>query len=177
MNAMRFWTPVGSVTLLWEMAGRRPVVVRIQLPRPDQAVGLKKHLVNQTSSAAVCPEIKRLAQAIVSGLAGKNTRPPLGLLALHSLPSFQQAVLRATLRIPRGQIRTYGQIAAQLGQPGAARAVGNALGANPFPLAIPCHRVVRAGGRLGGFGGGPALKHALLALEGVTFDAAGCIVP
>ena len=95
---------------------------------------------------------------------------------LDSCPPFQQAVLRATARIPRGQVRTYGQLAAQLGKPGAARAVGNALAANPFPLVIPCHRVVRAGGRLGGFGGGSALKRALLAREGVAIGETGRVL-
>ena len=171
MNATRFRTPVGMTTLLWEQRGRRPVVVRIQLPRLNCAAGRKKP--GKSAAPAACAEITRLARTIAAELAGRKTRPPLQLLALTALPAFHQAVLRAARRIPRGQVRTYGQIATQLGKPGAARAVGNALAANPFPLAIPCHRVVRAGGRLGGFGGGHALKRALLAREGVYFDPTG----
>ena len=90
--------------------------------------------------------------------------------AFRGNPAISEASLDAVLdRLDDA----FTQLNAQLGKPGAARAVGNALAANPFPLAIPCHRVVRAGGRLGGFGGGPALKRALLAQEGVTFDSAG----
>ena len=172
MKATRFRTPVGLATILWEQRGRRPVVVHIRLPRLNRSGGGRTPRP-QSAAPASCAEIQCLARIISAGLAGRAVRPPLRLLAFSALPAFHQAVLRATRRIPRGQVRTYGQIAAQLGRPGAARAVGNALAANPFPLAIPCHRVVRTGGRLGGFGGGPALKRALLALEGVDFDPAG----
>lgn len=79
---------------------------------------------------------------------------------------FQRAVWGAARAIPHGRTRTYGEIAAAVGRPGAARAVGQALGANPVPLLVPCHRVVAAGGGLGGFTGGLDLKARLLALEG-----------
>jgi methylated-DNA-[protein]-cysteine S-methyltransferase len=75
-------------------------------------------------------------------------------------------VLAATARVPFGGTATYGEIAERIGNPHAARAVGNALGANPIPVVIPCHRVLRAGGSLGGYGGGPDRKRALLTLEG-----------
>jgi methylated-DNA-[protein]-cysteine S-methyltransferase len=75
-------------------------------------------------------------------------------------------VLRATARIPFGGVATYGEVARQIGRPRAARAVGNALGSNPIPIVIPCHRVLRAGGEIGGYGGGPRRKTSLLRLEG-----------
>jgi methylated-DNA-[protein]-cysteine S-methyltransferase len=75
-------------------------------------------------------------------------------------------VLAATARVPFGDTATYGEIAERIGNPRAARAVGNALGANPIPVVIPCHRVLRAGGSIGGYGGGPDRKRALLTLEG-----------
>lgn len=75
-------------------------------------------------------------------------------------------VLAQTSRIPFGRTSTYGEIAGKIGKPRAARAVGNALGSNPIPVVIPCHRVLRAGGALGGYGGGLDRKEALLALEG-----------
>ncbi|MBI5137863.1 MAG: methylated-DNA--[protein]-cysteine S-methyltransferase [Nitrospirae bacterium] len=78
---------------------------------------------------------------------------------------FQLAVWQAARRIPPGQVRTYGELAGAIGRPRAARAVGQALGANPVPLLVPCHRVVAAGGALGGFTGGTALKARLLAHE------------
>ena len=74
-------------------------------------------------------------------------------------------VLRATSRIPFGRTSTYSEIAERIGRPRAARAVGNALGSNPIPIVIPCHRVLRAGGALGGYGGGIERKQLLLGLE------------
>jgi len=85
--------------------------------------------------------------------------------------SFQRAVWNAVAAIPRGEVRTYGDIAAAIGQPTAVRAVGAANGANPLPLIIPCHRVIGAGGRLTGFGGGVALKARLLRAEGFEVSA------
>ncbi|MEA3339092.1 MAG: MGMT family protein, partial [Chloroflexota bacterium] len=74
---------------------------------------------------------------------------------------------------PRGWVSTYGRIAKSLGNPRAARAVGNALARNPFPIIIPCHRTIRADGRLGGFRGGVEMKRALLEMEGVEVDDVG----
>jgi len=79
---------------------------------------------------------------------------------------FARRVLAGAARIPYGRVRTYGELAAALGAPRAARAVGNALGANPMPIVIPCHRVVRAGREVGGYAGGPERKAWLLRLEG-----------
>ncbi|MEA2557132.1 MAG: methylated-DNA-[protein]-cysteine S-methyltransferase [Actinomycetota bacterium] len=82
-------------------------------------------------------------------------------------------VLTAARRIPFGQTSTYGQLAQKIGNPRAARAVGNALGSNPIPIVIPCHRVLRAGGTLGGYAGGIARKERLLELEGVVLPPSG----
>lgn len=73
------------------------------------------------------------------------------------LPEFQRRVLQFTFEIPYGETRTYGQLAAQVGKPGAARAVGRAQAANPMPLVIPCHRVIGSDGKLHGYGGGDGL--------------------
>jgi methylated-DNA-[protein]-cysteine S-methyltransferase len=77
-------------------------------------------------------------------------------------------VLSATSRIPYGRTSTYGELARRIGHPKAARAVGNALGSNPIPIVIPCHRILRTGGALGGYGGGVDRKEYLLDLEGAT---------
>lgn len=78
---------------------------------------------------------------------------------------FQREVWRELVRVPYGETRTYGEVAAALGRPRAMRAVGNANHANPWPIVVPCHRVVAAGG-IGGYGGGLDVKRYLLSLEG-----------
>lgn len=84
---------------------------------------------------------------------------------------FQQRVLRATAAIPFGQTRTYAEIAVAAGNPGAARAAGTALGRNPMPVVVPCHRILRGGGALGGYTGGLERKRMLLRIEGVGAQA------
>jgi methylated-DNA-[protein]-cysteine S-methyltransferase len=87
-------------------------------------------------------------------------------LDLSSGTSFQISVWRELLNIPFGKVKTYGEIASKIGKPGAARAVGNAVGANPIPIIVPCHRVVATNG-LGGYSGGIEIKKRLLRTEGV----------
>jgi O-6-methylguanine DNA methyltransferase len=115
---------------------------------------------------------RALAAQLRAWLRGCPDPLPLDNLDLASLSPFSRRVL-TTLHetVPRGQITTYGALAAACGTPGAARAVGNALRRNPFPLFLPCHRVISADGRIGGFQGGAAgarLKARLLAVEGGT---------
>ncbi len=116
------------------------------------------------------PPIGALAQqhldaalrALDDYFAGRTPRlPPLVLRGTE----FELAVWRALLAIPFGETRTYGELAATLKRPGAARAVGQANHANPIPILVPCHRVVQAGGALGGYGGGVDVKRWLLAHE------------
>lgn len=83
---------------------------------------------------------------------------------------FQRRVFKRLIGIPYGRIVSYGDIADEWGEPGAARAVGQAVAANPLPIVVPCHRVVRSDGRLGGYSGGLRRKVALLEIEGVDVD-------
>lgn len=99
----------------------------------------------------------------------RDFRAYRGPVDLSLVGPFQRRVLEQLRRIPRGEIRTYREIARQIGQPGATRAVGTACARNPVPLIVPCHRVVRSDGGLGGYSlrGGIALKQRLLEREGV----------
>ena len=111
------------------------------------------------------PELER---AIRDSLAGRRRAAPVDL---SRLPEFQRRVLEKTAEIPRGEVRPYGWIARELGAPGAVRAVGTALGHNPVPFLVPCHRVVRSDGTLGEYsGGGPAVKQRVLELEGAPVE-------
>lgn len=104
--------------------------------------------------------------ALMAILAGRTPRtfPPLDLSAGTS---FQKVVWCALKNIPAGQARSYGEIARAIGKPKAMRAVGGACGANPIPVLVPCHRVLAANGKLGGFSGGLDWKRRLLAREGI----------
>jgi O-6-methylguanine DNA methyltransferase len=95
-------------------------------------------------------------------------------LDLRTLAPFQRAVLDVARRIPFGEVRPYGWIAAQIGKARAVRAVGTALGTNPVPLIVPCHRVLRSDGSLGGYAFGLPLKSRLLDLERETPTLVGC---
>ncbi len=93
---------------------------------------------------------------------------------LSQVPAFEQSILGIAAAIPYGEVRTYKWIAEQVGQPDLARAVGNAMAGNPVPLLIPCHRVVRTDGGLGGYSFGLVRKESLLLLEQSTSPFVGC---
>jgi O-6-methylguanine DNA methyltransferase len=103
-----------------------------------------------------------LDRALTSGRLGRLR------MDLRQLTAFQREVLQVTARIPPGEVRPYGWVAREMGNPDAARAVGSALGRNPVPIAIPCHRVVRSDGSVGEYAFGAAMKTALLEHEGVA---------
>ena len=113
-------------------------------------------------SALARGHLEAARQALTDYFAGKP--PHLPALDLQG-SDFQRQVWRALLEIPWGEVLTYGELAASLGRPGAARAVGAANGRNPVAILVPCHRVVAAGGRLGGYSGGLEVKRKLLAHE------------
>lgn len=115
----------------------------------------------------VRPDPERLAPAIralLEYLDGSRRRFDLPL-DRRLTRGFRREVLDHLTEIPYGARESYGQVAAAIGHPGAARAVGSACATNPLPVVVPCHRVVRSGGALGGYGGGTEVKRALLALE------------
>lgn len=121
------------------------------------------------SAHAVVALPGRLADAIERRLSGdRRVRIPLDL---RGRTEFERDVWTKTLEIPRGEVRPYGWVAAEIGRPRAVRAVGTALGHNPVPLIVPCHRVVRSDGMIGNYSlGGPGNKRAILSAEGLDPD-------
>ncbi len=126
---------------------------------------------NAAAGAAAAPPPPRAVGQLMASLQayfrGQEIAPGYvrELIASLSSTPFERAVLTEVARIPWGETRTYGEVAALAGYPRAARAVGNVMHGNPFPVLIPCHRVVRAGGGMGGYGGGERLKAWLLRFE------------
>lgn len=111
-------------------------------------------------------------------LAALHDGSPRGLTVdLSGLSAFGRAVLSVTAEIPFGQVRSYAWVAAEVGRPAAVRAVGSALGRNPLPVVIPCHRVIRSDGRVGEYGFGAECKRALLEREGVELDGSALRAP
>ncbi len=155
-----FPTPLGWMGLLGSEAG----VQRVVLPQPsprDVLRVLGGTLPGTPEDASIFGDLPR---RLVGYLEGKG--PPLSdPLDLEGATPFQQEVWAQTRLIPPGQTRSYAWVARSAGRPRAVRAAGSALGRNPVPLLIPCHRVVRSDGGLGGFTGGLEVKKRLLQIE------------
>ena len=161
-----FETAIGSCGIAWNERG----VVAFQLPEASSS-STRRQLLSRVAGAvesAAPGAIRRVIDAVVSLLRGERTDLAFVPLDMDGLPEFHQRVYEVARTIPPGATMTYGEIAACLGDPGTARAVGQALGRNPIPVIVPCHRVLAAGGRSGGFSapGGTATKLNLLAIEG-----------
>ena len=159
----------GIFGMIWYMLGDQPRILRLTLPGndPQLETALKVDYPQATESDQ--SEVVALAEDIRCFLGGADMHIDLQWLAWELCTEFQVRVLRAEYGIPRGWVSTYARIARELGVPGGARAVGNALATNPFPLLIPCHRAVRSTGELGGYQGGLEMKKALLEMEEVLF--------
>ena len=156
-------SPLGRLWVAWNGRG----VSEVELA-PDGVEAAARHEARTgrpTSVVATLPA--SLADAIARRLAGeRRVRIPLDL---RGRTEFEVAVWTKALEIPRGEVRPYGWIAAEIGRPKAVRAVGTALGHNPVPLIVPCHRVVRTDGTIGQYSlGGPGNKRTVLAAEGWT---------
>lgn len=146
-----------------------PVAIRYQTnPFRLTAVDLSGLFCPQNQYAAGNSDFEELQQIfrlILDYFNGRPICPPWHHLAMDRLTELQRKVLYETAKIPYGSLKTYKQISEAIGRPRAYRFVGSALGRNPFPLIIPCHRVIRNDGRIGEFGAGPEIKQWLIAFE------------
>lgn len=164
-----FPTALGTCGIAWGPAG----ITAVQLPEPDA----EATRVRLLKSAGPCgsvndpPDAIRAAIAGIQALLNGEPRQLLELeLDMARLTDFQRRTYAIARAIPPGQTRTYGEVAAELGDPGLARAVGQAMGHNPFAPVVPCHRVLAAGDKPGWFSasGGALTKLRMLAIEGAV---------
>ncbi|MBJ7603223.1 MAG: methylated-DNA--[protein]-cysteine S-methyltransferase [Candidatus Dormibacteraeota bacterium] len=152
-------TPIGDYFVAWR--GNRVSAVSRADKGLDSFLGWFAEKVDRSLEPAA--SVPAAIRSALLATRGQGLSYDFG-----QLTEFEQAVLRKTLEIPRGEVRSYGWVAREIGRPGAVRAVGTALRHNPIPLLIPCHRVVRGDGDLGNYAGGhPELKKDILTLEGL----------
>ncbi|HEX4723045.1 MAG TPA: methylated-DNA--[protein]-cysteine S-methyltransferase [Pseudonocardiaceae bacterium] len=163
-----FDTPIGACGIGWTAIGVR--TVRLPEGSPTQTTARLLRWYPDLPAAAPPAAIASVISDIRALLTGASTDLSRVELDLTDVPAFEQRVYAAARAIPPGEFVTYGELADRLGEPGAARAVGRALGRNPVPIIVPCHRVLAAGGRTGGFSapGGVSTKMRMLAIEGAT---------
>jgi methylated-DNA-[protein]-cysteine S-methyltransferase len=161
-----FDTAIGRCAVVWSDAG----LTGVQFPEASEGA-TRRRLASRFPGAAPAPPTPAAAEAIAritAFLAGASDDFATLALDESGVGAFERAVYRAASAIPAGSTSTYGAIAAALGDPRQARAVGQALGRNPWPIVVPCHRVTGAGGWMGGFSapGGRNTKLKLLEIEG-----------
>jgi methylated-DNA-[protein]-cysteine S-methyltransferase len=159
-----FETAIGTCGIAWSDRG----IVCVQLPERDDdaTASAAREAVRRRREVAAPPEVQRHRRDRLA-LDGASSDLSFITLDMEGVPDFHRRVYAVARTIPPGATLSYGEIAARLGDPGSARAVGQALGRNPFVIVVPCHRVLAAGGKTGGFSanGGTATKLTLLAIE------------
>ena len=161
-----FATAIGPCGVAWHGEG----LIGVQLPEGGETAPLRRLKRRFPDVEAQDPPdwVQAAIADIRALLDGEEVDLGHVPLDFSRVGRFEAAVLDAARRIPRGSTRTYGDLAAEIGEPGAAQAVGQALGRNPWPIVVPCHRITAAAGRTGGFSayGGAATKLRLLEIEG-----------
>ena len=168
-----FDTAMGHCGIAWSNAG----ICGVQLPEPD-AGQTRQRMCQRFPGAAEAtpsPVVQTAIAGIAAMLRGEAHAHDALVFDMRGVPAFHHRVYGIARAIPAGQTLTYGEVAARLGEPGAARAVGQALGRNPFAPVVPCHRVLAAGDKPGGFSasGGIRTKLRLLIMEGAMRGTPG----
>ncbi len=152
-------SPIGPVWIAWSIRGVTAVSPRFATSDIDAFAQRHRREAYETTHIPT-----DLADVVTDAMATLDARDvPIDM---SGIATFQQSVLEACSTIPVGQVRPYGWIADEIHNPGSVRAVGTALGKNPIPILVPCHRVVRSDGSVGQYAFGPDVKHELLVREG-----------
>ncbi|HOV89485.1 MAG TPA: methylated-DNA--[protein]-cysteine S-methyltransferase [Syntrophorhabdaceae bacterium] len=145
---------------------RDNALARLEISQDDPSIVKNRFMLNHMDAVETIKSFLTIARELDRYIKGENMvfHVPIDL---SLLPPFTQEVLKEVKTIPYGETRTYGWVSKRLGFKNAARAVGNALKANPIPIIIPCHRVIREDGSIGGFSLGVHMKKRLLSIEGI----------
>ena len=156
-------SPVGELTVAATERG----LVRVGLPNEGADSVLERLARDVSPRILEAPmRLERARRELDEYFEGRRRKFDLPLDWSLTTEGFYSRVLHELLRVPFGKTATYGEMAARAGNPRASRAAGTACGSNPLPVIVPCHRVVRTGGAIGNYGGGPEMKRFLLELEG-----------
>jgi len=165
-----FDTALGRCGIAWSDRG----VTGVQLPEAsdDATIARLRRRRPRSRESAPSAEARRAIDGMTALLRGERVSLDDVALDMADVMEFHRRVFEAARTIPAGRTSTYGELAARLGDPGSARAVGEALGRNPFPIVVPCHRVLAANGQLGGFSahGGAVTKRRMLIIEGALLE-------
>jgi methylated-DNA-[protein]-cysteine S-methyltransferase len=168
-----FEAPIGTIGLIWTAQG----IAGLSLPEKDAAATRARLRRRWPDANEVSPPpgVQKVIDRVLSLLAGEPVDFADVPLDLERAPEFHRRVYEVARTIPPGQTMTYGEIARRLGAPQESREVGQALGRNPVAIIVPCHRVLGADGKMGGFSapGGIATKRRILEIEGASALAAG----
>ncbi len=162
-----FETNLGWVGVTFTDAGLHSIA----LPRACEDEAMREVMMEGGSEPASEKEARSVEVAVERMIAGQPAGDGL-LIDWSGITSFRRAVLEECMRIPAGQTLSYGELGARVGHPRSARAVGRVMATNPWPLLVPCHRVVGSTGHLHGYGGGLPMKEHLLRAEGASFPPA-----
>jgi methylated-DNA-[protein]-cysteine S-methyltransferase len=171
-----FDTAIGPCGVAWSERG----LTRLQLPESDRSATEKRLRARAAEASQAAPAaIDQLIVDIQAYMTGRSVDFASVAIDLANVEPFESKVYAAARAIPWGKTVSYGELARQTGSPAAARAVGQALGRNPVPVVIPCHRILAKNHRIGGFSapGGTFTKERLLALEGVHVEAGTPLLP
>jgi methylated-DNA-[protein]-cysteine S-methyltransferase len=162
-------SPVGDLLIVVTDDGVADISYLASRDREERFAELEERGILATERSALVEPVREQLREYFTRHRSTFSLP----VDLYGVTPFTRSVLEATSEVPFGHVKTYQNIAIKIGKPGASRAVGNALGRNPVPVIVPCHRVVRADGSMGWYTGGAHIKQALLDIEGVSFPVKG----
>ena len=160
-----FHTDLDSVAIVWFLKDGAVKIREIIISNPQFSAEQRVVSKHPFSNFSECKDVTQISEKIKRYCQGKNEKFAFDMLDFEGIPKFRKDVYLTLFKTKRGETLSYGELAMISGYPLAARAVGTAMKNNPFPFVIPCHRVIRSDGTLGGFFGAEEMKRKLICLE------------